>query len=131
LINARRLWVLYRLTPAEQKAIEDFQARHPAFKLLLGGHMGTDHSHETGLIRGRLDWRINKAYGLLEKVAPNNLSAVLRALADYHDTPPAVKALGAPRYGLMGLAKYKAKMIYGPPPGHEDPGTVRKKRKKK
>lgn len=129
MVNARRLWVLYRLTPADQKAIEEFQARHPAFCLLLGRNMGTDHDHATGQIRGRLDWRINKAYGLLEKACPDNLGAVLRALADYHEKPPAVTALGAPRFGLMGQAKYKHTMLYGPPPGHEE--EDRKRRKKK
>lgn len=116
---ARRLWVLYRLTPAEQKEIERFQGEHSGFRLLLGGHMGTDHDHATGLIRGRLEWRINKALGLLERVAPARTAAVLRALADYLDNPPAVQALGRPVYGLIGQAKYKKVMLYGPPPGRE------------
>ena len=122
--NARRLWVLYRITPQEQKAIEDFQAKHSAFCLLLGNRpngqnrLGTDHDHTTGLIRGRIEWRINRALGLLEKAAPHNTSAVLRALADYLDNPPATSALGGPRYGLIGLAKYKKKMVYGPPEGN-------------
>jgi hypothetical protein len=115
LSNARRLWVLYRITPAEQKAIEEFQANHPAFRLLLGRHLGTDHDHATGLVRGRIEWRINRALGLLEKAAPHNTSAVLRALADYLDNPPATTALGGQRFGLIGLAKYKKKMVYGPP----------------
>jgi len=115
LSNARRLWVLYRITPEEQKCIEEFQAKHSAFRLLLGNHLGTDHNHATGLIRGRIEWRINRALGLLEKAAPKNTSAVLRALADYLDNPPATSALGGPRYGLIGLAKYKKKMVYGPP----------------
>ena len=109
------MWVLYRITPAEQKAIEDLQARHPAFHLLLGKRLGTDHNHATGLIRGRIEWRINRALGLLERAAGENISAVLRALADYMDNPPAIEALGGPRYGLIGLAKYKKKMVYGPP----------------
>lgn len=116
---ARRLWVLYRLTPAQQKQIESFQGEHSGFSLLLGKRLGTDHDHKTGLIRGRLEWRINRALGLLEKAAPERLSAVLRALADYIDNPPATTALGRPVYGLIGLAKYKKKMVYGPPEGLE------------
>jgi len=112
---ARRLWVLYRITPEEQKRIEQYQARHPLFSLLLGKRMGTDHDHKTGLIRGRIEWRLNRALGLIEKAAPRNTAAVLRALAAYLDSPPATAALGAPRYGLIGLAKYKKSMVYGPP----------------
>jgi hypothetical protein len=36
-------------------------------------------------------------------------------LADYAENPPAIAALGAPRYGLIGKAQRKKKMIYGPP----------------
>lgn len=115
---ARRLWTLYRITPEEQRKIEEFQKRDPEFSLLLGNRMGTDHDHATGLIRGRLDWRINKAYGLLEKARPQNLARVLRALARYHDSPPAVRVIG-PRFGLIGLAKSKKQMVYGPPEGFQ------------
>lgn len=112
-----RLWRLYRITEEEQKLIEKFQREHPTMYRLLGNKMGTDHDHKTGLIRGRLDWRINRAYGLLEKVDPEHVSELLRALADYHDNPPATSALGEKRYGLMGKAQYKKKMVYGPPSG--------------
>lgn len=80
--------------------------------------MGTDHCHRTGLIRGRLDWRLNKALGVIEKFAPTKTSAVLRALAEYLDHPPATTALGHPTYGLIGKAQYKKKMVYGPPEGN-------------
>jgi hypothetical protein len=113
---ARRLWVLYRITPKEQERIEAFQVSHDAFRLLLGHRMGTDHDHKTGLIRGRLDWRINKALGHFERVATGpKLAEIFRALALYVEQPPAITALGGPRYGLIGLAKYKKKMVYGPP----------------
>lgn len=114
----KRLQKLYRITLAEQRAIDDYQRRHPLLCCLLGRTMGTDHDHITGLIRGRLEWRINKAYGLLEKaVGSKMLSRVLTALAVYHDNPPATLVLGAPRYGLIGRAQYKKKMVYGPPSG--------------
>jgi hypothetical protein len=112
-VKRNRLWVLYHLTPEDQTMIETFQREHPVYKLLLGNLMGTDHCHKTGLIRGRLDWRINRAYGLLEKVDPENTSAILRALAEFHDNPPATLALKEKRYGLIGVAKYKRKMVYG------------------
>lgn len=113
--KARRLWVLYRLTPEEHARIRQFQKDHPVYSQLLGRLEGTDHNHITGEVRGKLDWRVNRAYGLLEKAFPKNLSEVLKALAVYHDAPPAELALGEKRYGLIGQAKYKKRMVYGPP----------------
>lgn len=112
----RRLQALYRISLEEQQAIEDFQRGHEQFSLLLGRRMGTDHCHKTGLIRGRLDWRINKAYGAIEQATPGETAAVLRALALYHEQPPATEVLGAPRYGLIGRAQFKKKMVYGEQP---------------
>jgi hypothetical protein len=120
------LWTMYRITPEEQLQIETFQALHPVFKLLLGKRLGTDHNHKTGLIRGRLEWRLNRAYGLIEKVSPNNTAEILRALADFHDNPPAITALGGKRFGLIGTAQYKKKMIYG-----SENGPIKSEKRKK
>jgi len=109
------LWSLYRITPEDRDKIDAFQKEHPTYSSLLGKRLGTDHCHKTGLIRGRLDWRINRAYGMIEKAFPKNTAEVLRALAVYHEQPPAVIALRAKKYGLIGQAKYKKKMVYGPP----------------
>jgi len=110
-----RLWALYRLTPEDLQRIEEFQAQHTVYRILLGSkRMGTDHCHKTGLIRGRLDWRVNRAYGLIENAFPDNTADVLRALAQYHDNPPATLALKERRYGVIGRATYKKKMVYGP-----------------
>lgn len=111
----RHLWVCFRLTREDLNKIEDFQKNHSIYKLLLGKLEGTDHCHKTGLVRGRLEWRINRAYGLLEKAFPDNLPDVLRALAYYHEHPPAELALGEKRYGLIGEARHKKKMVYGNP----------------
>jgi hypothetical protein len=113
--RARHLWVCYRLTPEELDKIREFQKSHPIYKVLLGKLEGTDHCHKSGRIRGRLEWRLNRAYGLLEKAFPNNLAEVLRALALYHEKPPAPLALGKETYGLIGQARHKKKMVYGPP----------------
>ena len=119
---------LYRITLEEEKQIEDFERGDPQFRLLLTKAMGNiDHDHRTGMIRGKLDWRINRAYGLLEKVDPENVANILRALASYHDSPPATEVLGERRYGLIGKAQYKKKMIYGSPTG---PIKASKKEKK-
>lgn len=111
----RRLWKFYRITPEEHDKIRTFQATHPIYKLLLGRRLGTDHRHADGLLRGLLEWRLNRALGMVEHVAPAKVSSTLRALADYYENPPAVTALGGSRFGLIGQAKVKKKMIYGGP----------------
>jgi hypothetical protein len=115
----RHLWVCYRITPEELERIEEFQRNDKVYRLLLGRKEGTDHCHKTGLIRGRLDWRINRAYGLLEKTCPTNLAEVLRALALYHEHPPAELALGEKKYGLIGEARYKKKDGLWPTDTHD------------
>ena len=119
-IRSRTLWVKYHLTPEEQDCILQFQNSHPTFSLLLGSRLATDHCHASGLIRGLLEWRVNRALGLFEKVGKENTPALLRAVADYLDHPPAEQALNKKVYGLMGKAKYKKTMLYGPPPGHKE-----------
>ena len=113
--KARRLFALFRLTLEEREKLEAFQKVHPTFSKLLGKRLGTDHCHKTGLIRGVLDFRINRAYGMIEQAFPKNIPVVLRALADYHEKPPAEQALNGKRYGLIGKARHKKKMVYGPP----------------
>lgn len=113
----KRLWELYRITLKEQIAIEKWQ-RENGMGMLLGTSLkstGTDHSHSSGLVRGRLDFRLNKAMGYIDAFAKDNSSEILRKLAYYAENPPAVIALGGPRYGLIGKAQRKRKMIYGPP----------------
>jgi hypothetical protein len=115
--EADRLWELYRLTPEEQEKIEAWQREH-GLGVLMGTstrNTGTDHCHTTGLIRGRLAFLLNKAMGCIDAFAKKDSPRILRALADYAENPPAIAALGAPRYGLIGKAQRKKKMIYGPP----------------
>lgn len=119
-----RLWRLYRITPEERDAIETYQRSHPMFKLLLGPCLAVEHDHQNGKIRGRMTWLVNRAYGMIEKFAKERTSDVLRALAEYHDNPPAVTALGGPRYGLLGKAMYKKRMVYGT----DKPRDTKKKR---
>jgi hypothetical protein len=113
--RARNLWLFYRITPEEHALIKKYQQDHSIYRLLLGKRNSCDHDHTSGEIRGLLEWRLNKAYGLFEKVAGDNLPDVLRALATYHEHPPAELALGEKKFGLIGLAKRKKVMTYGPP----------------
>jgi hypothetical protein len=114
-----RLWKLYRLTLEDHIKILAFQEQHPVYKLLLGNKLGTDHCHTSGQIRGLLDWRLNRALGVFEKVSKDT-PAILRAMADYLEDFPAEIALGKKVYGLIGKACSKKKPLYGPPPGHKE-----------
>jgi len=55
-----------------------------------GVSLAVDHNHDTGLLRGLLCFRCNRAYGLFHD---NNVER-LRAAADYLETPPFVKLFG-------------------------------------
>lgn len=121
--NAKRsrLMQLYRITPEEQDAVEQYQRTDPVLSILLTksdpkeqANLYTDHSHITGLFRGRLAYLINKGLGVIEGTYKERTPAVLRALAEYLDYPPSLRK-GIERYGLLGRAKVKRKMIYGPP----------------
>lgn len=108
-----RLKKFFRTSLEEYRAIERYQEKY--FNPVLGTtRRGLDHDHKTGLVRGVLDWRINKALGILENAFKENTVYVLRALTRYMESPPAPAVIGY-RYGIIGLAKNKKKMVYGPP----------------
>ena len=122
--NAKRtrLMLLYRIIPEEQDAVEQYQRKDPTLRILLTkgnateeGRLYNDHRHSDGLYRGRLSYLINKALGTIENTYKERTSAILRALADYLDNPPAVRVIGE-RWGLLGRAKKKRKMVYGKAP---------------
>jgi hypothetical protein len=112
---------LFRITLFERNKIEDFQRQHPTYRWLLGKRMGVDHRHHSGRISGILEWRINRAYGLIESVDPEHCGEILEALALYHKRNPATLALGYTPYGLLGKAKVKKKMVYGSPQADKEP----------
>ena len=142
-----RLMLYYRLTPEQVIAIEEWQRGHGLSMVMGHSTMstGTDHDHKTGLIRGRLDFRLNKAIGLVEAFTSKltirdyeELGArdqeeataeVLSLLARYMTLTPAMQAVG-PVYGLIGKAKRKKTMIYGSPDGPLPPVKKAKKVKK-
>jgi hypothetical protein len=111
--------LLYRITPEEEGAVERYQRKDPALRALLEkgdpkstARLYNDHSHASGLYRGRLAYLINKALGTIENTYKERTPAILRALADYLDNPPAVRVIGE-HWGLLGRAKKKKKMLYG------------------
>lgn len=108
----RDLWVKYRLTEEEYNSILKHQGGVCAGcgEPPHGRNLAVDHDHKTGRIRGLLCWLCNRAIGILR----DNACAATR-LGKYLKAPPAPAALGKETYGLIGKAKHKRKMIYGPP----------------
>jgi len=130
-----RLMRLYKITPEEQEKVEEYQRNDPTLsKLLERGNLDdpapallfTDHDHTTGLFRGRLAYLINKALGTFESSYKARTPAVLRALAEYLEYPPALRA-GIERYGLIGKARIKKHMVYGSPNGPIQPPKKERK----
>jgi hypothetical protein len=119
-----RAWKLYRITLEEQDAVETFMRNDPTLSILLQksdpleqGNLYNDHSHSSGLYRGRLSYLINKGLGVIEGVYKERTPRILRALAEYLVYPPAAR-LGIARYGMIGRAKLnKKKVVYGSPTG--------------
>jgi len=109
--RAKRLAVLYNLTVEDDAAILSEQGGVCAVSGRPEGKQrhAVDHCHKTGLIRGKLDHRINRGLSYF-----NDDPVLLRRAADYLENPPAVRALHGPRYGMIGKAKTgKRKTLYG------------------
>jgi len=99
--------LLYNLRPGERDLIRSFQNnRDPITGDLLKPNANLDHDHATGLARGLLNPMTNK------RLIDNR--KVLIATLKYLENPPAVAALGEEVYGLIGKAKRKKVMKYGP-----------------
>jgi hypothetical protein len=106
-----RLKRLFRISEEEYQKIINHQGNVCAIcKQPKRGknNFSVDHSHKTGLIRGGLCWLCNRALGLFK----DNIELFKNAV-EYLANPPAIAALGERRYGLIGKAKSKKKMIYG------------------
>ena len=103
-----RLWELYRITDADYEAVLAAQGGVCAITGLTSSrNFNVDHDHKTGLFRGLLSGWANKGLSFFD-----DDPAQLEAAARYLRNPPAVAAIGE-RYGLLGKAKRKKKMIYG------------------
>jgi len=73
--------------------------------------LATDHSHDTGLLRGLLCSRCNALLGKIEnnfkrfglhKIPGMTVIKALRAFIAYLESPPATEALGRQIYGYPG-----------------------------
>jgi len=99
--------LLYNLRPGDRERIAAHQGgRDPVTGAPLKPNANCDHDHKTGLIRGLLNPMTNK-------LLIDNRQTLINTLK-YLENPPAVAALGEEVYGLLGRAKRKRTMRYGP-----------------
>lgn len=106
-MSAKRDKQLYNLLPGEREKIRKHQNnKDPITGETLKPNANLDHDHKSGLVRGLLNPMTNKRL-------VDNIQVLERSLK-YIQNPPAVVALGEPVYGLLGVAKKKKKMKYGP-----------------
>jgi hypothetical protein len=98
---------LYNLLPGDRAKIREYQGEIDPITLEpLVVNANLDHRHVDGLVRGMLN-------PLTNKFLQDNVDRLRRSIA-YLLNPPAVHALGGPVYGLIGKAKLKKVMKYGP-----------------
>lgn len=113
--RAKRLFDNYNLTIEESDKIDAYQkdvcwvCGRP--EPVVGRRLSTDHSHLSGLIRGKLCSRCNPILGKLEnafvrlgmhKIPGISFVRIVEKLADYVKNPPAVAALGREVFGWAG-----------------------------
>lgn len=100
----------YNLLPGDREKIWAYQnGFDPISGMPLVASANLDHCHKTGLVRGLLNPITNKF--LVDDVTK------LEAMLKYLQNPPAPAALGERVFGLMGQAKHKKQMKYGPDGG--------------
>jgi Recombination endonuclease VII len=98
---------LYNLLPGEREKVRAYQkGLDPISGMPLVPEANLDHDHHTGLVRGLLNPMTNRYLVDNEKK--------LIAMLLYIQHPPAPQALGETVYGILGQAKHKKKMRYGP-----------------
>jgi len=108
--RSQRLKLLFNITAEEYDAVLKFQKGVCAITGKPSKRLVVDHDHATGLVRGFIDWKINRA---LEAFKDN--PALLRRAADYLENPTVTAALGENVYGVVGRVTRKAKnRRYGP-----------------
>jgi hypothetical protein len=106
---------LYNLRPGDRERIRKWQAGLDPLTLEpLSDRANCDHRHSDGLVRGLLNPISNKLLAAVERLLGQDVEAGIERLRLYLLCPPASFALGEEVFGLIGRAKIKAKMRYGP-----------------
>ena len=89
--RAQRLATVFNITPEEYDRILEFQGgvcalcKKPPKE---GKRLAVDHDHESGAVRGLLDFTCNK------RVVGSRSAATILRMAEYVTNPPARQALG-------------------------------------
>lgn len=108
--QARRDKALFNLESGERGKVLTFQDNKCAITKLPSRRLSMDHCHKTGLVRGLIDWNINRSLA-----AFNDNPQWLRNAADFLERPTVSQALGEDVYGVVGKISRKAKnRRYGP-----------------
>lgn len=140
--RAKRLWDSFRITPEEWERIYAYQSGVCFIcGLTQDKRPATDHSHETGEVRGLLCSRCNPLLGKLEnafkryglhKLEGITLLGILKRTLVYLENPPATAALGRTVIGYPGRVGTDAhrKWIRNSVPPEDRPKKKRKPRKK-
>lgn len=112
--RAKRLKDYFNLTIEESDKIDKFQNEVCFFchkKQRSGKHLATDHSHVSGLVRGKLCSDCNRILGRLERgISIEELLLRLLRIISYLKSPPAVEALGRQVFtfkGRLGTKKHR------------------------
>jgi hypothetical protein len=109
--RAKHLLDNFKLTIEKWGIVETFQRGVCAAcgkKNKSGKRLSTDHRHKDGLFRGLLCQQCNRLLGKIEDPRWQATAAIVRALADYMESPPATEALGYEHYGYAGKVGTKA-----------------------
>lgn len=100
--DEKRIKRLFNLLLADWQKIWDYQKGLCAICQRPLRKANVDHCHASGLVRGLLCFRCNRALGAFF----DDLFR-LRNAVHYLERPPATEALGAERYGLPGRVDTK------------------------
>jgi len=106
----RRLRTCFNICSEEYEKVLLFQGGNCAITGQPSALLVMDHDHTYGLLRGLVDWKLNKGLELFR-----DDPVLLRRAADYLENPTVTRALGEPVYGLVGRINKMAKnRRYGP-----------------
>lgn len=104
-----RLKRFFNVSPTEYLTILAFQGGGCFIcgRLEPNRYMPVDHNHKTGMVRGLLCNTCNRLIG-----AYKESTACFERIVEYLKDPPAPKALGEPRFGVLGpITKHRVSAL--------------------
>lgn len=108
--RSKRLKALFNISAEEYDKVLQYQGGVCAISGRPMRRPAVDHDHKSGLVRGIIDWNVNRSLaGFMDN------PEWLRAAAEYLEHPPVTAALGEEVYGVLGKVTRKPKnRRYGP-----------------